>query len=661
MSERVTMPALGESVTEGTVTRWLKSVGDSVEVDEPLLEVSTDKVDTEIPSPVAGVLEQILVEEDETVEVGADLAVIGDGSGSGDASDGSAQQSASADAEGPADEVEDPADAEAVKEAGDEGGQEPAEPQTDEEPQSSSNDSDEQKSSQSSSSSSGAASGGGSGEGTTVPMPALGESVTEGTVTRWLKAEGDQVEVDEPLLEVSTDKVDTEIPSPVAGTLTKILVQEDETVPVGADLAIVGGSSDSSGSAGQADEPAQDAEPEKPSTEKEPEEEQQKPQAEQKGDEEPEATSESGSDQSGDEDSAKEDSSDGGTQESSDQGSDKPAGQRAEASTSTATAPQRGDDTAVSDAAAYVTPLVRKIAADNDIDLTTVKGTGVGGRIRKQDVLAAAEAARKPEPAPDVAPAAASSTPASAPTPAGKDAGLRGTTQPMTRLRKTIARRMVESLQTSAQLTTVVEVDVTKIARLRDRAKAEFERREGTKLSFLPFFAVAAVESLKAHPTVNASIDGDSVTYHGAEHLGMAVDTDKGLIVPVVKNAGDLNIAGIARAVAEVAERTRSNKIMPDDLAGGTFTITNTGSRGALFDTPIINQPQVAILGTGAVVKRPVVVKDADGGETIAIRSMVYLALSYDHRIVDGADAARFLSTMKERLEEGAFEADLGL
>ena len=311
------------------------------------------------------------------------------------------------------------------------------------------------------------------------------------------------------------------------------------------------------------------------------------------------------------------------------------------------------------DAAAYVTPLVRKLAADNGIDLSSVTGTGIGGRIRKQDVLAAAEALKAPEPEP-AAPAAqapAASAPAAAPAEA---TSKRGTTEKMSRLRKTIARRMVESLQVSAQLTTVVEVDVTRISRLRDRAKGDFAQREGTKLSFLPFFALAAVEALKAHPTVNASIEDDEVTYHGGEHLGIAVDTEKGLLVPVLKNAGDLNIAGLARGIADVADRTRNNKIMPDDLAGGTFTITNTGSRGALFDTPIINQPQVAILGTGAVVKRPIVVT-GDEGETIAIRSMVYLALSYDHRIVDGADAARFLTTMKQRLEEGAFEADLGL
>jgi len=303
--------------------------------------------------------------------------------------------------------------------------------------------------------------------------------------------------------------------------------------------------------------------------------------------------------------------------------------------------------------------LVRKLASDNNVDLASVKGTGIGGRIRKQDVLDASAAAKTAA----VPAAAAAPTPAKAPA-ASAGAGVsskRGTTEKMSRLRKVIAARMVESLQVSAQLTSVLEVDVTRIARLRDKAKRDFETREGTKLSFLPFFALAAVEALKAHPTVNSSVEGDQIIYHGSENLGVAVDTERGLLVPVIKNAGDLNIAGLSRKIADLAERTRTNKVSPDELGGGTFTLTNTGSRGVLFDTPIINQPNVAILGTGAVVKRPMVVKDIDGAETIAIRSIVYLALSYDHRVVDGSDAARFLSTMKARLEEGAFEASLGL
>ncbi|KGN31793.1 dihydrolipoamide acetyltransferase [Knoellia flava TL1] len=657
----MTMPALGESVTEGTVTRWLKNVGDQVEVDEPLLEVSTDKVDTEIPSPVAGTLQEILAEEDETVAVGADLAVIGDGAASGGDSGAPAEQSTeqpsqeSSDASdqapsddasgqsGDGDAIDSPQQQDEVAQAGDEGGQEPAAPQAD-------------ASSDSAPSSSG---GGGGGGGTTVTMPALGESVTEGTITRWLKAEGDEVAVDEPLLEVSTDKVDTEIPSPVAGTLSKILVQEDETVPVGADLAVVGG-----GDGGEQQAPAAESAPAEKPAETEKPAEQAKP-AEQ---EKPDQAAEAAQSEAPSEKPAQQEQPQGGSSEQQ-AAPDEPSASQGEVAQAAApapaqSAPQQSDSEGSQDASAYVTPLVRKIASENGIDLADVKGTGVGGRIRKQDVLAAAEAAKAVAEAPAApaasAPAASTSAPAASRA-ASADTSLRGTTQPMTRLRKMIAKRMVESLQTSAQLTTVVEVDVTKIARLRDRAKGDFQRREGTKLSFLPFFTLAAIEALKVHPTVNASIEGDNVTYHGTENVGMAVDTDKGLIVPVVKNAGDLNIAGLSRSIADLAERTRTNKIMPDDLAGGTFTITNTGSRGALFDTPIINQPQVAILGTGAVVKRPVVVKDSDGGETIAIRSMVYLALSYDHRIVDGADAARFLTTVKERLEEGAFEADLGL
>ena len=596
MSERVKMPALGESVTEGTVTRWLKGVGDTVEIDEPLLEVSTDKVDTEIPSPIAGTLQEILVQEDDTVPVGADLAVIGDG----DAPAASEPEAA------PAEAAPEPAPVEAEATPA-EAAPAPAEsaPAEQAAPQGSADTSSD------------------GGDGTTVTMPALGESVTEGTVTRWLKQEGDDVEVDEPLLEVSTDKVDTEIPSPVAGKLNKILVQEDDTVPVGADLAVIGDSGGGSAPAAAAEAPAPEPAAAAPA-----------PAAPAPASAAPAPAAPAPA-----------------------PAAPAPA---AEAPAPAAAAPASSDDTEGRDAAAYVTPLVRKLAADHGIDLATLTGTGIGGRIRKQDVMAAAEAKKAPAPAPE-APAPAAAAPAApAKAPAATDS-RRGTTEKMSRLRQTIARRMVESLQISAQLTTVVEVDVTRIAKLRDRAKADFAAREGTKLSFLPFFALAAVEALKAHPTVNASVDGDQVTYYGAEHLGVAVDTEKGLLVPVLKNAGDLNIAGLARGISDVAERTRNNKIMPDDLSGGTFTITNTGSRGALFDTPIINQPQVAILGTGSVVRRPVVAMTEDGGETIAIRSMVYLALSYDHRIVDGADAARFLTTMKQRLEEGAFEADLGL
>jgi 2-oxoglutarate dehydrogenase E2 component (dihydrolipoamide succinyltransferase) len=428
-------------------------------------------------------------------------------------------------------------------------------------------------------------------------MPALGESVTEGTVTRWLKKVGDAVAADEALLEVSTDKVDTEIPSPVSGTVLSIDVPVDTTVAVGARLASIGVS-------GSTPAPVAKPAPVAPVVT-------QKPVT-------PAPVA---------------------------------AAPVVQAPTPVAAAPVsavRADDS-------YVTPIVRKLAAEAGVNLSTIKGTGIGGRIRKEDILAATpRAAATPTGA-----VLASTLPA----PRGPLAisPLRGTTVTMSRLRKVIADRMVESLKISAQLTTVVEVDVTKIDRLRNAAKASFEAREGVKLTFLPFFAVTVCEALKQHPVLNSSVEGDQITYHGAEHLAVAVDTDRGLLVPVVKDAGDLNMGGIARKIADVAARTRENKITPDELGGGTFTITNTGSRGALFDTPIINQPQVAILGLGAIVKRPMVVKGADGGETMAIRSMVYLALSYDHRVVDGADAARFLATLKERLEEGRFESDLGL
>jgi pyruvate dehydrogenase E2 component (dihydrolipoamide acetyltransferase) len=630
MSERVTMPALGESVTEGTVTRWLKNVGDRVEVDEPLLEVSTDKVDTEIPSPVSGTLQEILAQEDDTVPVGADLAVIGDGDAP------APQQSAPEQAQEQAQEQSAPAAAPA-----------PEAPSTEQEPQPATSEPEAEQAAAPQAASSGSEGGGGQ----TVTMPALGESVTEGTVTRWLKAEGDDVAVDEPLLEVSTDKVDTEIPSPVAGKLTKILVQEDDTVPVGADLAVIGGSTDSADSAPAAEAaPAQAA----PAQTEQPQPE--APKAEQPQPEAPKAEQPQAASAPAEEQRAPEPA---GAPADAPRA---PAQQSPEAAEPAQPAPSQSAQPSAEerdDATAYVTPLVRKLAAQHGVDLGSLTGTGVGGRIRKQDVLDAAEAAKAPAPAaPEAAPSApAASAAASAASAPAAVSPKRGTREKMSRLRKVIATRMVESLQVSAQLTTVVEVDLTKVARLRAKVKNDFEAREGTKLSFLPFLALAATEALKAHPMVNASVEGDEIVYHGTENLAIAVDTEKGLLVPVVKNAGDLNIAGLARAIADLADRTRNNKIAPDDLAGGTFTITNTGSRGALFDTPIINQPQVAILGTGAIVKRPVVVTDADGGETIAIRSMMYLALSYDHRIVDGADAARFLGTMKARLEEGRFEA----
>jgi len=571
------MPALGESVTEGTVTRWLKAEGDHVALDEPLLEVSTDKVDTEIPSPAAGVLQKILVAVDSVAPVGAELALIADGA------------SAPATPTPPTVSTPAPVAAAPVAPAPAPVTPTPATPAP-------------------------AAPTATSGASTAVVMPALGESVTEGTVTRWLKNVGDSVAVDEPLLEVSTDKVDTEIPSPASGVLLSIDVSVDSTVAVGTKLASIGASGATPAAAPSVTAPVA-APVAAPST---------APKVVPTPPQTPPPLI------------------------------PRPAAPAPVA----AQAPAR--TTVLEDS--YVTPIVRKLAAESGVDLSRVKGTGVGGRIRKEDVLAAAPRTAAPT-APAATPASAGSVAPSAPRTAAPIAvsPLRGTTVTMSRLRKVIAARMLESLQVSAQLTTVIEVDITKIARLREKAKASFESREGVKLTFLPFFAVAVCEALKQHPVVNASVEGDQITYHGAEHLGIAVDTERGLLVPVIRDAGDLNMGGIARRIVDVANRTRENKISPDDLGGGTFTITNTGSRGALFDTPIINQPQVAILGVGAVVKRPMVVKGEDGGETIAIRSMVYLALSYDHRIVDGADAARFLSTLKERLEEGRFESDLGL
>jgi 2-oxoglutarate dehydrogenase E2 component (dihydrolipoamide succinyltransferase) len=683
MATEVQLPALGESVTEGTVTQWLKSVGDSVAVDEPLLEVSTDKVDTEVPSPVAGTLLEIRAEEDETVEVGAVLAVIGDegessGSADKDAKDDAQSQSEAQEADTGDEEQAAQGTSEQAETVDDEQtGQadEPAQmpdgdPQTDEgardQPPS-----EQAPAAQADTGSSGGGSSSG-GDSTEVTLPALGESVTEGTVTSWLKAVGDEVAVDEPLLEVSTDKVDTEVPSPVAGTLLEIRVDEDETVEVGAVLAVVGAAGSGSGAEQPRAETQSDtqstSEPEpqaEPDTEAEPEAESKEETAELA----PESEQEDSQREPAEREEPQPDEQATQAAEQSPEPSREPEPERsADGAASASTVQAEPATTGRGDAAAshgdgdgdgarsYVTPLVRKLAAQHGVELSDLTGTGVGGRIRKQDVLEAAEAAKQSASQPEP------SAPAARTEPAAAASRLRGKTEKLSRLRKVIAARMVESLQVSAQLTTVVEVDVTAISRLRDRTKASFAEREGVKLSFLPFFAKAAIDALKSYPQVNASIDTEAgeVTYHDGEHLGVAVDTERGLLVPVIKDAGDLSIAGLARKIADLAARTRDNKISPDELSGGTFTLTNTGSRGALFDTPIINQPQVAILGTGAVVKRPVVISDDRIGETIAVRQMVYLALTYDHRLVDGADAARFLTAIKQRLEEANFEAELG-
>ena len=424
-----------------------------------------------------------------------------------------------------------------------------------------------------------------------VVLPALGESVTEGTVTRWLKKVGDSVNVDEPLVEVSTDKVDTEIPSPVAGVIEQILVQEDETVQVGAVLVIIGSGSGSAAPAAPAA-----AAPVDPPVVQAP-----------------------------------------------------PAPVAPPVAPPVVAAPVISVPAASSTDAGYVTPLVRKFAQDSGVDLSRVSGTGVGGRIRKEDVMAATSA-----------PGGSSAAPAAAHVPASISA-LRGTSEPMSRLRKVLAERAVASMVSSAQLTTVVEVDVTRIAEMRKYIQARFTAATGTKLNFMPFFFLASAEALRSHPKLNASIEGETINYHPSENISFAVDTERGLLTPVIRDAASLSLAQIAQQIADLASRTRENKLKPDEMMGGTFTLTNTGSRGALFDTPVVFLPQVAILGTGVVQKRPVVITSSDGQESIAIRSMVYLALSYDHRLVDGADASRYLVDVKARLEEANFQNNLGI
>ncbi|MFC9849743.1 2-oxoglutarate dehydrogenase, E2 component, dihydrolipoamide succinyltransferase [Streptomyces prasinus] len=609
MAVSVTLPALGESVTEGTVTRWLKAEGERVEADEPLLEVSTDKVDTEIPAPAAGVLSSIKVAEDETVEVGAELALIDDGT--------------DAPAEAPAPAAEQPAEQ-----------PEPAAPA----PEPAAAAPSTEQSAPAPAPTADAAAGGGSAEGTDVVLPALGESVTEGTVTRWLKSVGDSVEADEPLLEVSTDKVDTEIPAPTSGVLLEITVGEDETAEVGAKLAVIGAPGAAPAAAEQA--PAAPAQPE-PTPEPEPAP---APQPEPTPAPAPAPV----------------------PQQAAPAPAPAPAPQAAPApqQAAPAPAPQQAAPAPApaaaqaTDEGAYVTPLVRKLAAEHGVDLSTVKGTGVGGRIRKQDVVAAAEAA-KAAPAAAPAPQAA---PAAKRAPVLEASPLRGQTVKMPRIRKVIGDNMVKALREQAQLSSVVEVDVTRLMKLRTRAKDAFAAREGVKLSPMPFFVKAAAQALKAHPAVNARINEaeGTITYFDTEHIGIAVDSEKGLMTPVIKNAGDLNIAGISKATAELAGKVRASKITPDELSGGTFTISNTGSRGALFDTIIVPPGQVAILGIGATVKRPAVI-ETEEGTVIGVRDMTYLTLSYDHRLVDGADAARYLNSVKAILEAGEFEVELGL
>jgi 2-oxoglutarate dehydrogenase E2 component (dihydrolipoamide succinyltransferase) len=593
MAVSVQMPALGESVTEGTVTRWLKQEGDTVVADEPLLEVSTDKVDTEIPAPASGVLTKIVAHEDDTVAVGGELAIIGE---AGEAAPAAPAAPAAAPPPPPppapaaAPPPPPPAPPEPAPVAAAAAPQpEPQAPPALTPPSATP-----------------------SGSATSVLMPELGESVTEGTVTRWLKKVGDAVAADEPLVEVSTDKVDTEIPSPAAGILLAITAEEDVTVAVGGELGRIG-----TAGATPAPTPAptpvtQPAPPPPPPPPPPP----------------------------------------------------APAAAPTPAPASPPPPPPPPQPAAqpvatksTDDSGPYVTPLVRKLAAENGVDLASVKGTGVGGRVRKQDVLAAAEGKAPAASAPS-APAAAA--PAAVVSPL---AHLRGTTQKANRVRKLTAKKTRESLQSTAQLTQTHEVDMTKIVALRARAKKEFAEREGVNLTYLPFIARAVIDALKAHPNINASYNEDAgeITYYDTENLGFAVDTDQGLLSPVVHNAGDLSLAGLSRAINDIAGRARSGDLKPDELSGGTFTITNIGSQGALFDTPILVPPQAAMLGTGAIVKRPRVIADAAGNESIGVRSVCYLPLTYDHRLIDGADAGRFLTTVRKRLEEGAFEAELGL
>ena len=565
MANSVEMPELGESVTEGTITQWLKSVGDTVEVDEPLLEVSTDKVDTEIPSPVAGTIIEIKADEDDTIEVGEVIAIIGDEDEAGSASNDSS-----------ADKGEE--EAEEKKE----------EPKAD-------------------------SSNGGSGDAADVEMPELGESVTEGTITQWLKSVGDTVEVDEPLLEVSTDKVDTEIPSPVAGTLVEILADEDDTIEVGAVIARIGDENATASSS--------DSKPEPQAEEKKEEEKKEEPKAEE--DKKPEPKAE-----------------------------DKKETQQ-DSSLNTSAKVNNGDNVP------YVTPLVRKLADKHGVDLNNVEGTGVGGRIRKQDVLAAAgegDAPAKSGAQSDNSPRARWST--KSVDPAKQE--LIGTTQKVNRIREITASKMVEALQISAQLTHVQEVDMTAIWDMRKKNKQAFIDKHGANLSFLPFIVKATAEALVSHPNVNASYNPETkeMTYHADVNIAIAVDTPKGLLTPVIHKAQDMTLPQIAQQIAELADKARNNKLKPNDLTGATFTVTNIGSEGAMLDTPILVPPQAGILGTAAIEKRPVVVNE-NGQDAIAIRQMCYLPFTYDHQVVDGADAGRFITTIKDRLQTADFQADL--
>ncbi len=542
MPTEVVMPQMGESITEGTLTKWLKKVGDTIVRDEPLFEISTDKVDAEIPSPAAGTLEEIRIEEGSTVQINTVVCTISEG-GAAASTNGAGQKAAeAAKAETAATPAADTAEPAAVSTAP------VGAPSAD------------------------------AGAGTEVPMPQMGESITEGTITKWLKKVGDTVQRDEPLFEISTDKVDAEIPSPVAGVLTEIKVAEGATVQINTVVAVIGGG----------------------------------------------------------------------------------AAKAAPAAAPTAQAPAAVPAAPVSAAASASeaerlrsSPLVRKIAKDNNVDLAQVPGTGASGRITKADIVGHLEGgAKAPAPlAPAAAPAA--SAPA-APTKPVAPPPTPGELVPMSKMRSIIAQRMVESKRTSPHVHTVFKVDMTKIVKLREKEKNKYEQRNGVKLTYMPFITRAAIMALRKHPIVNGAIEGEAVRYNKNINIGIAVALDWGLIVPVIKQTEEKSFLGIARSIVDVAERARGKKLAPEEISGGTFTLTNSGIFGEQFGTPIINQPQSAILGIGGLNKEPEVVTDKDGNDSIAIRWIQRFTLGFDHRIVDGADAGKFMTDFKTYLQEWA-------
>ncbi len=577
MSVEVVMPQMGESITEGTVSKWLKAVGDKIEKDEAILEISTDKVDAEVPSPSAGTLLEIRHQEGETVEVGTVLAMIG---AEGEVASASPEsQSPKTEAQPTPIEAEDVPAPAIIADA-------VAAP-TAETPQS-------------------AAPVPQSGNATEVVMPQMGESITEGTVSKWLKAVGDTIEKDEPLLEISTDKVDAEVPSPAAGKLLAINVNEGETVEVGAVLALVGAEGAAAAAAPARNEP-------KPSV----------------------------------------------SAAASPVSETRP---QAEPTAAAKAAAGNGSSTVEDLRRTKSSPLVRNIAKEHGVDLSRIPGSGLSGRVTKNDILSYLEtgAALRPQ---DILVKGASAPAASQPAaraefkPAPVTASVGDRVEKMSVMRKKIAEHMTFSKQTSAHVTSVYEIDMTNVAKFRDRNKAEFQSRYGTKLTYMPFIFQAVTNAIRKFPVVNAQVDGDNIVYKGDINLGMAVALDWGLIVPVIRKADTLSLSGLALTANDLADRARTKKLSPDEVTGGTFTITNPGVFGGLFGTPIINQPQVAILCVGTIEKRPKVFTSPDGDDYIAIRQMAYFALTYDHRIVDGADAERFLAYMKEYLET----ADLSL